>query len=109
MTDEASIGERTEIARFVTRQDEAPPALVHGVMVSRSAAGMVVAQFYHDYLEVPANTTVFVDGDGRVTFDDASAEGVRNVAATIVMSPEAAMGVGRSLVDFATDTEDDEE
>ena len=35
-------------------------------------------------------------------------EGVTNVAATVVMSPEAAMGVGQNLLDFATDTEGDE-
>ena len=109
MANETSTEERTEIARFVTRQDRSAPLLVHGLVVSRNPRGMVIAQFYHDYLEVPKATTVFSRGDGDISIESDPPVGVRHVLATIVMDPEVAEDIGRLLVKFAANTGDEEQ
>ena len=107
MAKESDSPKRTEIARLATRQDRSAPPLVQGIIASRTVMGMVVAQLYHDYLEVPEHITVYSD-EGGISAANTPPQYVRNVAATVVMTPEVARDIGRQLVGFVDEIESQE-
>ena len=91
---------KTNRYRNIIRPDQPPPIAVQGVACSIVQGGLVAAQLFSEYPQMPKDVTLRVPSPGEAV-ESKSTRITREFSAVVMMTPETALSIARGLVDAA--------